>query len=61
LTDRKAIKRALEKAGFVFLRGGWVHRTDAPRLQDRVNKAVADAADDVDAVKAGRVPGEYGG
>jgi hypothetical protein len=47
----QSIKRALEKAGFVFLRGGWVKREDAPRLQDRINRAVADAADGVEQVK----------
>jgi hypothetical protein len=51
MTARVTIKRALEKAGFVFLRGGWVRREDAPRLQDRIDRAVADAADEVDQVK----------
>jgi len=55
LLDRKAIKRALEAAGFVFLRGGWVKREAAPRLQDKIDKAVDDAADDVADVKAGKV------
>lgn len=44
MIDRKTIKRALEKAGFVFLRGGWVRREAAPRLQDKIDRAVADAA-----------------
>jgi hypothetical protein len=51
MLDRKAIKRALEAAGFVFLRGGWVRRTDAPKLQDKIEKAVNDAADDVAKIK----------
>lgn len=49
--DRKAIKRALEAAGFVFLRGGWVRREASPRLQDKINNAVSDAADDVAKIK----------
>lgn len=51
MTSRVAIKRALEAAGFVFLRGGWVRREDAPRLQDKIDRAVADAADGVEHVK----------
>lgn len=53
MTARVTIKRALEKAGFVHLRGGWIKREDAPRLQARVDKAVADAAPGVDQVKGG--------
>lgn len=53
--DRKSIKRALEAAGFVFLRGGWVRKEAAPRLQDKIDMAVKNAADDVAAVKAGKV------
>lgn len=51
MTARVTIKRALEKAGFVFLKGGWVRREVAPGLQARVNKAVADAVDGVGRVK----------
>lgn len=51
LTARVTIKRALEKAGFVFLRGGWVRKEAAPRLQDKIDRAVADAAYGVEAVK----------
>lgn len=51
MTSRVAIKRALEAAGFVFLRGGWVKREAAPRLQAQVDRAVKDAADDVAAVR----------
>lgn len=52
LTDRKAIKRALEAAGFVFLRGGWVKREAAPRLQDKIDRAVKDAAETVERIKS---------
>lgn len=48
-----AIKRLLEKAGFVFLRGGWVRKEAAPRLQTQIDKAVNDAAQDVERVKDG--------
>jgi hypothetical protein len=51
MLDRKAIKRALEKAGFVFLKGGWVRKEAAPRLQDKIDRAVADAAGGVEQVK----------
>ena len=51
MTSRVAIKRALEAAGFVFLRGGWVRKEAAPRLQAQVDKAVRDAQDQVDAIK----------
>ena len=53
MLDRKTIKRALEKAGFVFLKGGWVRKEAAPRLQDKIDRAVADAADGVEQVKKG--------
>jgi hypothetical protein len=52
MTSRVAIKRALEKAGFVHLRGGWVRKEAAPKLQDRIDRAVADVADDVAAIRA---------
>lgn len=51
MTSRVAIKRALEAAGFVFLRGGWVRKGAAPRLQAQVNKAVKDAAESVGRIK----------
>lgn len=51
MTSRVAIKRALEAAGFVFLRGGWVKREAAPRLQDKIDRAVKDAAESVDQIK----------
>lgn len=51
MTSRVAIKRALEAAGFVFLRGGWVKREAAPRLQDKIDKAVKDAAETVERIK----------
>lgn len=51
MTDRKAIKRALEAANFVFLRGGWVRKEAAPRLQDKINAAVKDAAESVERIK----------
>ena len=51
MPDRKAIKRALEAAGFVFLRGGWVRKEAAPRLQAQVDKAVNDAAETVGRIK----------
>jgi len=51
MLDRKAIKRALEAAGFVFLRGGWVRKEAAPRLQDKIDKAVKDAAETVERIK----------
>jgi len=57
MTSRVAIKRALEAAGFVFLRGGWVRKEAAPRLQTQVDKAVKDAAETVEAVKAGKDQG----
>lgn len=50
MTSRVAIKRLLEKKGFVFLRGGWVRREAAPRLQAQIDKAVNDAAQDVERV-----------
>lgn len=53
MTSRVAIKRALEAAGFVFLRGGWVRKEAAPRLQDKVDRAVKDAAEQVHSVKEG--------
>lgn len=52
MIDRKTIKRALEAAGFVYLRSGWVRKEDAPRLQARIAQAIDDAADDVEAVKS---------
>jgi len=52
MTARNTIKRALEKAGFGHLRGGWVRKEDAPRLQDRINRAVADATPDVERTKS---------
>ena len=55
MTARVTLKRALEKLGFVFLRGGWVRREVAPRLQDKIDKAVQDAAQDVERVKNGNV------
>ncbi len=51
MTARNTIKRALEKAGFVFLKGGWVRKEAAPRLQDKIDRAVAEAADGVEQVK----------
>jgi hypothetical protein len=51
MTARVIIKRALEKAGFVFLKGGWVRKEDAPRLRAKIQRAVADAAPGVDQVK----------
>ena len=51
MTSRVAIKRALEAAGFVFLRGGWVRKEAAPRLQDKINAAVRDAAELVERIK----------
>jgi hypothetical protein len=51
MTARVTIKRALEKAGFVFLKGGWVRKEAAPKLQDKIDRAVADAADSVEQVK----------
>ena len=51
MTSRVAIKRALEAAGFVFLRGGWVRKEAAPRLQAQVDKAVKDAAETVERIK----------
>jgi hypothetical protein len=53
MIDRKSIKRALERAGFVFLRGGWVRREDAVKLQAKIDKAVSDAAEAVERNKAG--------
>lgn len=53
MTHTQSIKRALEKAGFVFLRGGWVRKEAAPRLQDKIDRAVAEAADGVEQVKNG--------
>ena len=51
MTHTQTIKRALEKAGYAFVRGGWVRKEAAPRLQDKIDRAVADAADGVDQVK----------
>lgn len=51
MTHTQTIKRALEKAGFVHLRPGWVRKETAPRLQDKIDRAVADAADGVEQVK----------
>lgn len=51
MTSRVAIKRALEAAGFVFLRGGWIRKEAAPRLQDKIDKAVKDAAETVERIK----------
>lgn len=51
MTARVTIKRALEKAGFVHLRGGWVRKEDAPRLQNKIDRAVAEAADGVEQTK----------
>jgi hypothetical protein len=51
VTSRVAIKRALEAAGFVFLRGGWVRKEAAPRLQAKIDQAVKDAAEDVERIK----------
>lgn len=50
-THTQSLKRALERLGFVFLRGGWVRREVAPKLQAQIDKAVKDAAQDVEAVK----------
>lgn len=55
MTHTQTIKRALEAAGFVYLRGGWVRKEAAPRLQAKVDQAVKDVAEDVEAVKAGKV------
>lgn len=51
MTSRVAIKRALEAAGFVFLRGGWVRKESAPRLQAKIDQAVKDAAEQVERIK----------
>lgn len=51
MTSRVAIKRALEAAGFVFLRGGWARKEAAPRLQDKIDRAVKDAAESVERIK----------
>lgn len=51
MTHTQTIKRALEKAGYVFLRGGWVKWEAAPRLQDKIDRAVADAADGAEQVR----------
>jgi hypothetical protein len=53
MTARVTIKRALEAAGFVYLRGGWVRREDAPKLQAKIDRAVDAAADDVADVRNG--------
>ncbi len=50
---RVTIKRALEKAGFVHLRPGWVRKESAPRLQYKIDRAVAEAAGSVEQVKRG--------
>lgn len=51
MTHTQVTKRALEAAGFVYLRGGWVKREAVPRLQDKIDSAVKDAAEQVQAVK----------
>lgn len=51
MTSRVAVKRALEAAGFVFLRGGWVRKESAPRLQAQVDKAVREAEESAERVK----------
>lgn len=51
MTSRTANKRALEDAGFKFIRGDWVRKEVAPRLQAKVDKAVKDAAEDVARIK----------
>ncbi len=51
MTSRVAIKRALEAAGFVYLRGGWIRKEAAPRLQAAVDRAVTEAAKDVERIK----------
>ena len=53
MTSRVAIKRALEAAGFVFLKGGWIRKEAAPRLQNKINAAVEDAAQEVERIKNG--------
>jgi hypothetical protein len=50
-THTQSLKRALERLGFVFLRGGWVRREVAPKLQAQIDKAVKDAAEDVAKIK----------
>jgi len=52
-THTQVIKRVLEKAGFVFLRGGWVRKESARRLQSQIDKAVTEAAPDVEAIRDG--------
>ena len=51
MLDRKTLKRALEKAGFVHLRPGWVRKEAAPRLQDKIDRAVAEARMEVELIR----------
>lgn len=39
--DRKAIKRILERLGFVHI-AGWVRKEDAPKIRARIEAARAD-------------------
>ena len=43
MTARNTIKRALEKAGYVFVKGGWIRKEDAPKLRAKIGQAVTDA------------------
>lgn len=42
--DRKAIKRILERLGFVHI-AGWVRKEDAPKIRARIGTARADVDD----------------
>lgn len=46
MTDRKTLKRLLEKAGFVHV-AGWVRVSDAPAIRRKIEAA----KDDVDLTK----------
>ena len=46
MTDRKAIKRVLERLGFVHV-AGWVRKADAPSIR----KKIADAAPEVATIR----------
>jgi len=41
MTDRKALKRLLERAGFVHV-AGWVRKEDAPAIRRKIEAAKED-------------------
>lgn len=53
MTDRKAITRLLDRAGYVHLRPGWVRKEDAVKLQAQIDKAVERAAEEVERIRNG--------